>query len=99
MKKADRQLEIINPTRVPIVEKQEAKPVFDKKPSFTEWLSQFRITPPQSSNFVAKSDENTDEILDTQTVTTLDSDESVRRISRQSMVEIFERLVATKVRE
>ena len=90
VKKADIQLEIINPTRVPIVEKQEAKPVFDKKPSFTEWLSQFRITPPQSSNFVAKSDENTDEILDNQTVTTLDSDESVRRISRQSMVEIFE---------
>lgn len=90
VKKADIQLEIINQTKAPIVEKQDTKQVVDKNPSFTEWLSQFRITPPQSTNFEAKSTGSLNEILDNQTVTTIDTEESMRKISRQSMVEIFE---------
>ncbi len=90
VKKSDIQLEIINSTKAPIVEKQETKQAFDKKPSFTEWLSQFRITPPQSSNFEAKSTGSLNETLDNQIVTTIDTEESIRKISRQSMVEIFE---------
>ncbi len=90
VKKADVQLEIINPTHTPIVEKQETKSVFDKKPTFTEWLSQFRMTPPPLSKSVPKTVENIAEIIDNQTITPLAADETIRRISRQSMVEIFE---------
>lgn len=90
VKKANIQLEIINQTKAPIVEKQETKPVFDKKPTFTEWLSQFRMTSQAAQISATKQIENTIETPDNQTITPLASDESIRRISRQSMVEIFE---------
>lgn len=90
VKKANIQLEIINQTKAPIVEKQETKPVFDKKPTFTEWLSQFRMTAQATQINPTKQIENISKTPDNQTITPLASDESIRRISRQSMVEIFE---------
>lgn len=90
VKKANIPLEIINPTHAPIVEKQETKPVFDKKPSFTEWLGQFRMTSPQSPIAAPKPVEVLKEIVDNQAVTPMISDESIRRISRQNMIDLFE---------
>ena len=90
VKKTDIQLEIINQTKASIVEKNETKPISDKKPSFTEWLSQFRMTPPQSANHATHIAENLVQTSDNQTHTSSSAEESLRRISRQNMVEIFE---------
>ncbi len=91
VKKTDIQLESINQTKASIDEKNQTKPIFDKKPSFTEWLSQFRMTPPQSAKHPTHIGENSVQISDNQTHTLSPTQESLRRISRQNMVEIFEK--------
>jgi hypothetical protein len=90
VKETDIQLEIVNPTKASIVERKGSDPVYDKRPSFTEWLGQFRMTSPKSSPITSKTVETAIEIFDNQIVTPSEATESIRRISRQNMVEIFE---------
>ena len=91
VKKTDIQLEIINQTKAPIVDSQLTAPVLEKKPTFTEWLSQFRMTAPALAKVTATPPiANVGEKIDNQIVTPLETDDSVRRTSRKSMIELFE---------
>ena len=90
VKKANIELEIINQTNAPIVETTVTKTAFDTKPTFTEWLSQFRMTQSNSSNVMAKATEKPSQPVEPQIVKSAPPTEPVRKTSRQSMVELFE---------
>jgi transcriptional regulator len=90
VKKTNIELEIINQTKAPIVETTTTKIASETKPTFTEWLSQFRMTQSQTSNIAAKTIEEPNQIIEHQTVKTLSLTEPTRKTSRQSMVELFE---------
>ena len=94
VKKTNIKLEIVNQTNAPIVEKTVEKIVektaLDAKPSFTEWLSQFRMTQAQTQNIVAKTIEKKIQVPEPQPVKPLVASEPIRKASRQNMVELFE---------
>ncbi|MBL7815361.1 MAG: hypothetical protein JNL70_10130 [Saprospiraceae bacterium] len=91
VKKANIELEIVNQTKAPIVEKTSIETSLERKPSFTEWLSQFRMTPSVSTTLPNKSESKTAEVLVNQVVTRLDtSDEEARKVSRKNMIDLFE---------
>lgn len=94
VKKTNIKLEIVNQTNAPIVEKTVEKIVekmaLDAKPSFTEWLSQFRMTQSQTQNTVAKTIEKKNQPTEPQIVKPLPTPEHIRKASRQNMVELFE---------
>lgn len=89
VKKTNIELEIINQTKAPIVE-TTTKTASETKPTFTEWLSQFRMTQSQTSNIAAKTIEKSNQIIEPQIVKPLPPTEPTRKTSRQSMLELFE---------
>lgn len=90
VKKTNIELEIINQTQSPIVETHASNQSTEKKPSFTEWLSQFRMTSPIAPNLVSQAAAKIEENIDIQPVTPVQTDETVRKTSRKSMIELFE---------
>ncbi len=90
VKKAHIELEIINPTHAPIVETAATKTTLEAKPSFTEWLSQFRMTQSAPTNGIAKSAEIVRQIVEPQPIKSTPIAEPIRAARRQSMGELFE---------
>ena len=91
VKKGHVEREIIQPKSAPIVEPIVAKSTFDTKPTFTEWLSQFRMTQTQNGNGAVKPIARTAETPVNQIVTPPPVVvEPLRKVSRQSMSELLE---------
>lgn len=90
VKKTNIELEIINQTQSPIVETHATNQSIEKKTSFTEWLSQFRMTSPIAPNLGSLSITKIEEKTDNQHFAPIGVDENVRKTSRKSMTELFE---------
>jgi hypothetical protein len=90
VKKSNIELEIINQTKAPLVESVAQISSSDKKPSFTEWLSQFRMTGTTGTPVAVHPSASSSVNTDNQTVTPPIVDEVVRKTSRESMVGLFE---------
>lgn len=90
VKKTNIELEIINQTQSPIVETHATNQSIEKKTSFTEWLSQFRMTSPIAPNLGNQSITKTEEKIDNQHFAPIGVDENIRKTSRKSMTELFE---------
>ena len=90
VKKPDIELEIINQTKAPIVDTAVPKHDVARKLSFTEWLSQFRMTPANPVILPSEPKEKNIQFIDNQIITPHTVDEIIRNKSRQSMIELFE---------
>ncbi len=84
VKKANIELEIVNQTKAPLVDTHSNKNNIEKKPSFTEWLSQFRMTGAAAPAVTPP------EVIEVQSVIPIMVDETVRKSSRKNMLDLFE---------
>jgi hypothetical protein len=90
VKKTNLELEIINQTKAPLVESQVTQKNIEKKPSFTEWLSQFRRTSSIAPNSIVQLKEIEEKPIVNQIVTPFQSDDLTRTTSKKNMTELFE---------
>jgi hypothetical protein len=90
MKKTRIEQKISNQNKTPTIERTVKKAAFDTKPTFTEWLSQFRMTQSKTTNGAAKIVDKTTQSIKNESIKSAPISEVVRKTSLKSMGAIFE---------